>query len=372
VSDTPAPHGVDTVLDYGFDASPAKHSFDPSSNRRGLFGPSFALVSDEFSRFQNPPLSETISAHSALVTLGGAAPECLWTTVLSAALKTFEMSNFLVPGSGSLSSRADFTSNGRVTFRNQKRGLGAFFEASDFAIVSAGVTMYEMIASGKPGIALVTADNQRSAFQAARDKGFVDGAEIECLEEATSILRDQLDSDRNSAQLKWLENRSLVDHFGPDRAVIALGAASNNREFPREAREPDMPFLLRLANQPSTREASISQAKIAADEHRAWFMASEEVKRRTWIYELGGVPLGQCRLDAHEDAYELDYSVLESCQGMGFGSKMLRLLLLEVGSSPRIVATVKRNNLGSISALRRVGFIAAGVDQHFAKFEWGY
>lgn len=370
ISDTSAPDGVETVLDYGFDAVNSKHAVEPGDNRRGLFGPDFALVSSGFSKFKDLPTNDSFSSGLGLVSLGGAATSSLWSMVIKSVLKAFETSEFLLPDSQTLQQVMTQNSDGRVILRGQFRGLDDFFEQADFAIVNAGVTMYELLASGKPGIALVTADNQRPAFHAKKRAVTVNGGELGALDEAVSGLRQEILSSSSSPILTWLKSRSVVDHSGPDRVVIALGMGSKQRHLLREAGPLDLPFLLRLVNQPSTREASFKQSVVLPADHLTWFKSSPDTERRIWIYEVSGVSVGHCRLDNREGAWELDYSILEIFQGMGHATDMMRLLLMEARQLNHLVAFVKPGNLGSIAVLKRVGFSVSSTTPVSIKLDW--
>lgn len=370
ISDKPAPLGVDAVLDYGFDSSKSKHSIFDGGNPRGLLGPDFALVSDEFSTFSAAPTKNSNESKTGLISLGGAAPQSVWNRVIPAVLEIFDDSNLLLSESQIGKLVTTQILNSRLEIRAQNSGLAAFFETSDFAIVNAGVTMYEMAASGKPGIALVTADNQRPALEAGVAGSLVAGGEIAHLNQLISNLKVEIESANSTPLLSWLRGRSLVDHLGPDRVVVALGYSSDRTGVLREAQESDLPFLLRLANEKSTRSASFNQSPITPSQHFSWFTSSLQSERRIWIYERGGASVGQCRLDSTSEGFELDFSILESCRGMGFGSTMLRLLIEVIGTSRRIVANVKPQNLGSAKTLMRVGFKSVGTSQNNAIFEW--
>ena len=370
ISDASAPDGVDTVLDYGFDAVSSKHAVEPGDNRRGLFGPGFALVSSNFSKFKDLPINDRFSSGLGLVSLGGAATSSLWSLVIKSVLKAFEKSQLLVPDSQTLQQVMTQNSDRRVILRGQVRGLDDFFEHADFAVVNAGVTMYELIASGKPGIALVTAENQRPAFHAKRRAETVNGGELSAVDEVVSGLRQEILSSSNSPALTWLKSRSVVDHSGPDRVVFALGMGTKQRHLLREAGPLDLPFLLRLVNQQSTREASFNQSVVLPADHLKWFKSSPDKERRIWIYEASGVSVGHCRLDNREGVWELDYSILEIFQGMGHATEMMKLLLIEASHFNHLVAFVKPGNMGSIAVLKRVGFIVSSTTPVSIKLEW--
>lgn len=371
VSDFPAPEGVTTVLDYGFDASLAKHSNHGGKVRDVLTGPDFALVSEDFARFDCAPTYESFLTSLCLVTLGAATPGSISSFVMSILLELFQHAKVLVPESLILPSGGSKETRARILQRKQSKSLADFFELADFAVVGGGVSMYELLASGKPGLALLTAENQRLALKAALKGEILRGGELSDLQSLAEGLKAELNLQISSPIVNWLRSRSIVDHLGPDRVVFALNGMTGRREALREARDSDLPFLLRLANNPTTRNFAFRNQLISASEHLAWFRSGKMMgRRKIWIFEVDGLAIGQCRIDQVDDEWSLDFSVLEAFRGKGYGTAMLRKLLECVDTPSKIIALVKADNPGSSSTLEKVGFHLSSNQMRVLKYEW--
>jgi len=104
--------------------------------------------------------------------------------------------------------------------------LDGHLEAADLAVTAAGQTMLEALATGRPVVAAVTAENQRlQAAQAAEVAEIVEGARPEKLADAAAALAG--DADRRSS----LGRRAgeAVDGCGAHRVADALLAVAAAR-----------------------------------------------------------------------------------------------------------------------------------------------
>ena len=355
LADGSAPAGATVVLDYGFDASTAKHARAIEAGAKLIGGTDYAPVSMQFEQYSTLGDISTEHEKSVLISLGGAAPDDKWATLISQISNSSTDLDFtLVGASPSVQKFAAGRNN--VKIFSSTSGIASELQKSSFAIVNAGLTMYEMLASGKPGVALVTAENQKPSFQAARSGNFVQGGMLGEFSPQIALSGASDWGDFKFRELAWLKGRSLVDQFGPRRVLEKLGIATRGAENLRPLEPKDAPFLLRLANQTETLASSFSQHFIGPEEHRQWLSGQPSAKRQIWIYEISGTPVAQVRIDSEKGLNLLAYSVSSAFQGKGVAKRMLMNLFTLHVPALEVVAEVKPTNTSSLSILRQTGF----------------
>lgn len=122
----------------------------------------------------------------------------------------------------------------------------------------------------------------------------------------------------------------------------------------------DAELLWRWANDPETRRNSFSAAPIPYSDHVAWLeqrLGSEAT--RLWIFEDGGEPVGQVRVDTAGDVAEVHIVVAPERRGHRYGKRMLAEAIdrfrAENGRA-RIRASVLEHNVASLRLFDACGF----------------
>lgn len=132
----------------------------------------------------------------------------------------------------------------------------------------------------------------------------------------------------------------------------------------RRAEASDEEFLYSLRNDPSVCQASWNTAKVPLETHKKWLQeALKDPAIALYILEVDGIKAGQMRFNLKEE--EISLSLTESFRGLGIASKALALatdlFFQEHQEINQIVAYIKPDNLASIKAFTKAGFIDQGL-----------
>ena len=358
ISDFPAETEVDYLVDYGFDATPEKHSQGIGSGTKRMLGTTFAPIAEGYSRFMNPPKEGGNESSRVLVSLGGFGEETLARQILNAVEKVRPEALIHIAGDPSRYSALSKYYPAEKLSIARESGLAAQFEISEAAIVGAGVTMYELIASGSLGLVIQTAKNQELALSSALDKGHVRGVQEVSRTNLVQRIAEELANESRIRKLEWLEARSLVDHLGSTRLALKLAGYSSIQLKLREVKVSDLPFLLRLANQPSSRAASPNSNLIEPAEHWEWSKGFFDSSKLGWVFGTSELPLGHCRFEREGSDLFLSYSIQEEFHGEGLGVGMLKALFEQPLIAEKVFARVKAHNVTSLKVLSKVGFLS--------------
>lgn len=133
--------------------------------------------------------------------------------------------------------------------------------------------------------------------------------------------------------------------------------------FLKRAEKEDCDFWLRLANDPVTRQNSFNTETIPYETHVAWF-TKRLTDPDTLLYTMyeGTEKVGDVRLDilhddpensAHAEGFaEISYTIAPEKRGMGFGTKIISLIVSKAKEDcpevTKLVALVKADNPASI------------------------
>lgn len=133
----------------------------------------------------------------------------------------------------------------------------------------------------------------------------------------------------------------------------------------RLAAAADEKVLLRWANDPETRRASLRSETIDPATHAAWFASRlADPDGRLWIGLVDDQPIGQLRIErTTEGDGEVSIAVAPEARGRGLSRPLLLAGLVaareELGVR-RFVALVRQENDRSLALFRGAGFHDAG------------
>lgn len=130
-------------------------------------------------------------------------------------------------------------------------------------------------------------------------------------------------------------------------------------------REAHMIWWYEIRNEPSVRAASRSRKKIKAEEHKAWWQESAQLRTRKlyFIRRHDGVHqpqvVGFARLDDRGTWTEVSIAVVAEWRGQKIGSTALRSLALEAANLglPPLGAVINAQNQASLALFFRAGYI---------------
>ena len=128
----------------------------------------------------------------------------------------------------------------------------------------------------------------------------------------------------------------------------------------RLATEDDLPFLLRLRNDPETREWSKTREEITAKANRDWWNKTTD---RILIAEVDGEPVGTVRFVRHPHELEMGIVIAPEHRGKRLAAKMIEAGAKEAWHP--VVAYVREDNDRSLRAFKRAGFKVDGMYMRF-------
>jgi spore coat polysaccharide biosynthesis predicted glycosyltransferase SpsG/RimJ/RimL family protein N-acetyltransferase len=360
LADFPAFKGGDFLLDYGFDASLAKHKMSEFPRQGLLLGSKFAPVSRVSSNPDELVIPETSgSAPLVSIALGSAVSVSFLESVEFEYLSSAR--NFSLAIVAEKKSRDLSGANG-VHWVAPSDGLGGLFSGSVLAVTSGGVSMYERIAYGVPGLVVETAANQRFALQAIRGCGLGDDTftELQDLNPRSllEIISRKVRSGNDSTHSLLL--KSTIDFFGPLRVAFGVGALPLSSDLVARRFEPkDAPILLNWANDPVVRFNSISASKISPEEHILWQEKFPSNGTQIWIFDYQGIPFGQVRFELENCRTFVSYSVDSLFRGLRLSKEMLSIAIHKALIREDIFAKARPTNTASIKILTALGFLVS-------------
>ena len=134
----------------------------------------------------------------------------------------------------------------------------------------------------------------------------------------------------------------------------------------RNATTEDCQRLWEWRNDPHTRESSFDTSFIPYQDHENWFLNKlRSSDARIFIaVDSTDREVGYVRFNLDEAGAEVSISIDRDHRGKGYGSAAIRSgaeHILRSGVVQRIVAYVKFDNPGSLSAFERAGFVINGT-----------
>ncbi len=128
----------------------------------------------------------------------------------------------------------------------------------------------------------------------------------------------------------------------------------------REIRRDDARLLYKWANDPVTRSASFNSNPIEWETHVEWLINSiNSVKRVLYLIMDDETPVGSVRFDK-EDKIIVGVTVAPDQRGIGYGARIIKYACqryLVENSKGKIYAYIKPDNLASIKAFEKAGFV---------------
>lgn len=133
----------------------------------------------------------------------------------------------------------------------------------------------------------------------------------------------------------------------------------------RSAVSEDCRRLWEWRNERRTREASFNPDPIPYEVHERWFARklSDPCTRIFIVVDPRGRDIGYVRFDIVDGEAEISVSIDKAERGKGYGTAAIKTgsdHLLREESVQRIVAYIKTDNLASIAAFKKAGFVLRG------------
>lgn len=128
----------------------------------------------------------------------------------------------------------------------------------------------------------------------------------------------------------------------------------------RRCTRDDVDIIYNIINDSTVRENSFNNNLIPYENHVRWYNDSlNNNTRLMYIITENNDIIGQIRLDKHDDIAIISYAIESNNRNKGYGTKVLNLIKLEAirNNISIIEGFVKQNNIASIKAFRKNGFI---------------
>jgi UDP-2,4-diacetamido-2,4,6-trideoxy-beta-L-altropyranose hydrolase len=365
-------YSADLVLNQNVSADESVYERRESYTRL-LLGPRYCLLRREFNEWRGWKREVAPSGHRVLVTMGGSDPENVTERAI-AALNLVEDDEFeatvLVGGNNAQSELLGRIADGvgkKIVLRRDVSNIAELMEWADVAVSGAGTTCWEICRLGLPALLIDLTENQTPLARELDRRGCAIhlGGPGDLSPEKLARRVERLLRSRDDRQAMSLRCQELVDGEGARRMVSALQSGGLHI---RPAQKDDGRLLWEWANESQARGSSFSSAPIPWATHVAWFAEKlRQDKCHIFIAEDGkGTPIGQIRFDTRTDGdSDVDISIAKAWRGRGFAVPLIKQaagLILNAGPA-RLHAFVKPENVASVKAFEKGGFIREGIEQ---------
>lgn len=353
--------------------SSAELSYHLPAAGQTLCGPRYALLRREFRQCgELRGESDDPRPLHILITLGGADADNVTGTVLAACKglpdEAIEVQVVLGPANPHGRKIEEVLAGASFPCRLLRSvdNMAPLMAWADLAVTAGGSTCWELCFLGVPMLVIVVAENQLRVAEGLAAAG----PAVHCgwaheLEEVR-LCRDLhgLVTDRARRAAMSAAGKKLVDGLGALRVVERMvpRAISFRQAGPEDCRQ-----IFTWANDPVIRAASFSTAPISWEEHRAWF-AGKMVDEQCffWIVMAGGEAAGQVRFELDNTVALISVSLAAMFRGLGLGSRVVAeacAKLFDETGCQAVRAKIRRENLRSIQAFERAGFVPQGEEE---------
>lgn len=125
-----------------------------------------------------------------------------------------------------------------------------------------------------------------------------------------------------------------------------------------KAKEEDCELLYKWANEEEVRKNSFNTNKINNEDHVKWFMGKlNSLETFIYIFNINEKSIGVMRLEKiDEESMLINFSIDYKYRGLGYATKLLELIKIQF-EEYILVGKVKKNNIGSMKAFQKAGYI---------------
>ncbi|MBO4209939.1 GNAT family N-acetyltransferase [Micromonospora echinofusca] len=137
----------------------------------------------------------------------------------------------------------------------------------------------------------------------------------------------------------------------------------------RPVRPDDLAVFFRMQLDPEANRMAAFTAPDPADRvafDRHWDRVLADPRNRAWAVVVDGTVVGNVLSFPVDDTVEVSYWIDRPHWGRGHATAALTALLREVTVRP-LHARAAKDNLGSLSVLRKCGFVVCGEDRAYAE-----
>jgi UDP-2,4-diacetamido-2,4,6-trideoxy-beta-L-altropyranose hydrolase len=313
-----------------------------------------------------------------LICFGGSDPKNLTESTLKIIVGFSQFKKILVVTGSAFRKTKNFknliTIDSRIEYRaalSEYQMVDTLLEA-ECAIVPASSILYEVLACNCQVISGIYVDNQKLVYENIKKIGsFID---------AGNFLESEILQSISKVLVKSEASKNLIDGLSSRRILKLFDQLQKEFNFNlRDAEMYDLDLTYDWASNRRIREHSFQQHQIKKKEHYKWFISKiSDTDCCYYIAEYDSKPIGSIRFDIKNGEAIISYLIEPTNQGLGFGQILLRkgiMRFLEFDTSLNkrifsISGEVMRNNIPSIKAFERLGFIKMELVESYKFQKW--
>lgn len=246
---------------------------------------------------------------------------------------------------------------------------------SDLAISAAGQTIYELLATETPFIAVQTAENQSNNIDELKKIDFFREFTID---DVDNLRTEIIEMFKRLPQ----NNKMRQKHFYPTETngegniinkLLGYNHAIDNI-YLRKVREQDSIDVFALSNADYVRQYSIRKNKILVEEHNIWFNNIIKNKEVFFLVITNDKEefLGQVRFEKENKNATISISIGEKIKGRGYSKKILgesiNYFYRENKKIESIVAIIDKRNIASVNIFKANNFILDKEEEKYLMF----
>jgi len=250
----------------------------------------------------------------------------------------------------------------------------------DMAITAAGQTIYELLATKTPFIAVQVVDNQANNIMSIKE--YLSSEIVLKYDDYNFVQKLQKAfEDLKSVELRKTlveKMNNLIDGMGRKRIINALLDSTNVLEeqhiFLRKVKEEDIRSVFELSNQDYVRRYSINKNMIQWSEHIKWFESTINDKNVVFyvVTNKNEEFLGQIRFKIDNQNATVSISLSEKLRGKGLSKVILHQSIEKLFEERKfveeVIAFVSEDNIASKKLFEGLDFRKVGIENNMIKF----
>lgn len=357
------PRGI--IVNPAIDSSHIDYSYIPEE--RVLKGSKYVILRPAFRYIENKKLQENV--RRIVVIMGGTDIRNITTNIINNICEVNQNIIFdVVVDAFQFEKLSSINELKNVNYHKDlsEIEMKQIMLSADMAISAAGQTIYELIATQTPFIAIQVAENQQNNINSLKeqlpsqivlrydDENFIEKLQEKFLEIKGCEFRKKI-----SYGMK-----NIIDGNGSKRIIDSLlsDMIENEGVHLRRVHKQDIKDAFELSNEDYVRQYSINKNKILWEDHVKWFNSVLEDDNVVFYVVTDGTDsfLGQIRFNLDKDNATVSISLSNKLRGRGLSRSLLKQsiekLFAEENQVNEIIAYVSESNVASMKIFTGLNF----------------